>query len=94
MHRTRGAPQAVSGNWVYISLDWAKPISLAWYVVLPFLVAASWGIMIALAALREMLHRRLCHRGPTPRHCCDDPLHVGAPEAGAPAGKLGAEAMA
>ena len=37
--------QAATQEWVYPALDWAKPISIGFYIALPLLIILSYIIM-------------------------------------------------
>lgn len=62
---------AVTGTWVYSSLDWTKASSLVAYVALPILVLFSFGLLLAVAGLRELvLTGSCCVRCACCGRCC------------------------
>ena len=58
---------ARGGDWIYQTFDWHRPHAAAAYAVLPFLLAAAFGVWYGVAAAREAggraLERRRRRRG-------------------------------
>ena len=53
---------ATGGDWIYQSFDWNRPLAAAAYAVVPFLLAAAFGLWYGVAAGREAVGRALARR--------------------------------